>query len=278
MSTASLTLSSIRTADDTEMPYASHGPSTGPALVMLHGLSDSWRSFEPVFDVLAPDVRAIAVSLRGHGDAGRPEAGYELGSLAADVVSLLERLELDAVVLVGHSLGAAVALLVARQSPDRLQALVLIGAFATPADHPLVAELVGAVAELADPVDRAFIEEFQAGTVYGDVPEAYMAQVVAESAKVPAHVWRGATDGFMAADHLGAARAIAVPTTLIWGDHDAYVPRAEQDRFLATFPSARLEVYEDTGHAVHWEQPTRVVTDLLAILGGCSTTRSSTAG
>jgi len=266
MSTASLTLSSIHTADGTDIPYAAAGPSTGPAIVMLHGLSDSWRSFEPVFDVLPPDVRAIAISLRGHGDADTPTTGYELTSLAADVVSLLEQLELDDVVLVGHSLGAAVALQVACQAPDRLQALVLIGAFATPADHPLVAELVAAVAELADPVDLAFIEEFQAGTVYGEVPEAYMRQVVAESAKVPTHVWRGATGGFLAADHLGAAAGIAVPTTLIWGDRDAYVPRAEQNRFLAVLPSARLEVYEDTGHAVHWEQPARVGADLVAVL------------
>jgi len=266
MSTTSPTLSSIRTADGTVVPYAATGPSTGPAIVMLHGLTDSWRSFEPVFEALPADARAVAVTLRGHGDAGQPAAGYELTSLAADVVSLFEQLELEAVVLVGHSLGAGVALQVARQSPDRLHALVLIGAFATPADNPLVAELAAAVAELEDPVDRAFIEEFQAGTVYGDVPEAYMIQVVAESAKVPAHVWQGATEGFIAADHLGAAAGIAVPTTLIWGDRDAYVPRADQDGFLAALPSGRLEVYEDTGHAVHWEQPARVVTDLLAVL------------
>jgi non-heme chloroperoxidase len=266
MSTPSLTLSSIRSADGTDIPYAAAGPSAGPAIVMLHGLSDSWRSFEPVFDVLPPDVRAVAVSLRGHGDAGAPSTGYELTSLAADVVSLLEQLELDDVVLVGHSLGAAVALQVARQAPNRLHTLVLIGAFARPADLPLVAELVAAVAELADPVDRAFIEEFQAGTVYGDVPEAFMVEVVAESARVPARAWQGALDGFMAADHLGAAAGTAVPTILIWGDRDAYVPRAEQDRFLAALPSARLEVYEDTGHAVHWEQPARVVADLLTLL------------
>ena len=266
MSTTSLTLSSIRTPDGTDIPYATAGPSTSPAIVMLHGLSDSWRSFEPVLDVLPPDVRAVAVSLRGHGDAGAPSTGYELTSLAADVVSLFDELELVDVVLVGHSLGAAVALQVARQATDRLQALVLVGAFATPADHPLVAELVAAVAELADPVDQAFIEEFQAGTVCGDVPEPFMVQVVAESAKVPARAWRGALDGFMAADHLGAAAGITVPTMLIWGDRDTYVPRLEQDRLLATLPFARLEVYEDTGHAVHWEQPARVVADLLGIV------------
>jgi non-heme chloroperoxidase len=158
-----------------------------------------------------------------------------------------------------------VALQVARPSAARLHALVLIGAFATPADNPLVAELAAAVAELKDPVDRAFIEEFQAGTVYRDVPEPFMIQVVAESTKLAAHVWRGATDGFVAADHLGAAAAVAVPTTLMWGDRDAYVPRTDQDQLLAALPAGRLEVYEDTGHAVQWEQPARVVTDLLAV-------------
>jgi pimeloyl-ACP methyl ester carboxylesterase len=206
------------------------------------------------------------VTLRGHGDASRPVRGYELRSLGADVVSVLDQLGLDDVVLVGHSLGAGVALQVAGLSPDRLQALVLVGAFATPADNPLVAELATVVAALEDPVDHAFIAEFQEGTVHRAVAPDFMAQVVAESVKVPAHVWRGATDGFITADHLGAAAAVTVPTTLVWGDRDQYVPRSDQDRFLAALASGRLLVYEDTGHAVHWEQPARFTADLLGIL------------
>ena len=264
--TASLTVSSIRTADGTDMAYAATGPSTRPAVVMLHGLSDSWRSFEPVFAALPGDVRAVAVSLRGHGDSGHPARGYDLTSLADDVVHLLHRLGLDDVVLVGHSLGAGVALQVARRCPPRLRALILVGGFATPADNPLVAELAEAVGALEDPVDRAFIEEFQDGTVYGDVARPFMIQVVAESTKVPARAWKGALDGFVAADHLAAAAAVTVPTTLVWGDQDAYVPRADQDQLLAALRSGRLEVYEATGHAVHWEQPDRFVADVLRLL------------
>jgi len=89
---------------------------------------------------------------------------------------------------------------------------------------------------------------------------------VAESAKVPVRAWKGALDGFIAADHLGAAAAVTVPTTLVWGDQDAYVPRADQDHLLAALRTGHVEIYEGTGHAVHWEQPERFGADVVRVL------------
>ena len=51
------------------------GGRGGVPVVMLHGVTDSWRSFEPVLPHLPDDIRAIAVTLRGHGDAPKPESG-----------------------------------------------------------------------------------------------------------------------------------------------------------------------------------------------------------
>jgi pimeloyl-ACP methyl ester carboxylesterase len=62
---------------------------------------------------------------------------------------------------------------------------------------------------------------------------------------------------------------IAAPTLLLWGDHDALFTRDDQDRLLEVLPSARLTVYEDTGHCPNWERPERVAADVAKlVLGG----------
>jgi non-heme chloroperoxidase len=59
-----------------ELPYVEQGNPSGVPVVMLHGVTDSWRSFEPVLPRLPDDIRAVAVTQRGHGDAPKPESGY----------------------------------------------------------------------------------------------------------------------------------------------------------------------------------------------------------
>ena len=62
-----------------------------------------------------------------------------------------------------------------------------------------------------------------------------------------------------------------MPVLLIWGDRDSFVPRRDQHALQAGFPDARLEVYAEVGHAVHWEDPARVAADVLTFLGLAAT-------
>ena len=266
--TTTITLADTRLADGTRLPYAFVGQGQATPLVFLHGYTDSWRSFEPVIERLDPEVRAFALTQRGHGDADRPAHGYEMADLADDVVGFLDRIGVDRAVVVGHSLGAWVAARVAVAHPERVAGLVLIGGFANLADNPAVAELAGVIESLDDPVDRGFITEFQHSTVAQPVPAAFMDQAIAESAKLPAHVWRAVATGFLEADHLTGLSTISAPTLLIWGDRDAFVPRSDQDVLLESIPGAELVVYPGTGHAVQWEQPGRVVRELARFVAG----------
>lgn len=63
------------------------GDPAGTPLVFLHGVTDSWRSFEPVLPHLPDSIRTVAVSQRGHGDSGRPAGGYDPSDFAADVAA-----------------------------------------------------------------------------------------------------------------------------------------------------------------------------------------------
>jgi pimeloyl-ACP methyl ester carboxylesterase len=120
-----------------------------------------------------------------------------------------------------------------------------------------------AVAPLTDPIDPAFVREFQESTLAQPVPPAYLDAVVQESLKVPARVWRAAFTGFFEDEFTGELGTITVPTLVIWGTRDSFCSRADQDALLAGIAGSRLVVYENAGHALHWEEPERFAADLV---------------
>jgi len=94
-------------------------------MVMLHGVTNWWRSFEGVMPVLGARWTVTAVDLRGHGHSSRVDDGYRWSEFAKDAVAFLqERLEEPAIV-VGHSMGANVAMEVAARAPELVKALIL---------------------------------------------------------------------------------------------------------------------------------------------------------
>jgi pimeloyl-ACP methyl ester carboxylesterase len=95
-------------------------------VVCLHGITAHHRAFNAVARYLGPSRGLVGVDLRGRGDSDKPESGYGLRVHAADVVRVLDHLGLENVVLVGHSMGAFVALKTALTFPERVRALVLL--------------------------------------------------------------------------------------------------------------------------------------------------------
>src|SRR5688572_3701072 len=246
-----------------ELPYVEQGDATGVPVVMLHGVTDSWRSFEHVLPYLPDDVRAIAVTQRGHGDAPKPESGYRIEDLAGDVIDLLDELGIERAVLVGHSMGSWVTQRVAIDHPERVTGAVLAGSFGgRPGDAPEMQAFAAEMASVRDPITDQVARDFQDSTVASPLPAGQMDEFVSESLKVPARVWNQTFTGFLEVDHVDGLTRLAAPALLIWGERDAFIPRAVQDELLETLPDARLEVYENVGHAVHWERPERFARDV----------------
>lgn len=237
----------------------------GEPLVMVHGYSDSWRSYQPLMRELPPSMRLVAFSLRGHGDSSKPAGAYGTEVMARDVTRVMDHLGISRAVIVGHSMGSLVAQRLAQDHAGRVSRLVLIGAFATLKGNPGAEGLWrDAVSAMTDPVPPAFAREFQSSCLARPVPEEFLAEVVAESLKLPAHVWRSALEAVMNEDRRNLLGRIAAPTTILWGDHDAFCARAEQEQLARSIAGARLVVYEGTGHAPHWEEPARAAADLVA--------------
>ena len=83
------------------LEYAERGSANGIPVIFLHGVTDSWRSFEPLFAHLPPSVRAIAITQRGHGRSSKPEMGYTYRDMAGDVRAFMDALDVPAAVIVG---------------------------------------------------------------------------------------------------------------------------------------------------------------------------------
>ncbi len=246
--------------------YAAQGDPAGVPVVLLHGMTDSHPSYAPMAAHLPDHLRVYALTTRGHGDSDKPEHGYGLDEQAADVAAFLDAVGHEAAVIVGHSMGSYVAQQFAVDHPERTIALVLMGTFRAIAGDPGLEEFRADVEHLDDPVPEELVREFQESTIAQPLAPGQLEQVIAESRKVPAHVWRAALDGLLDADAPTDTGLITAPTRILWGDRDAYCPRGEQLLLAAAIPGAELIVYEGTGHALHWEQPARAAADVAALI------------
>lgn len=247
------------------LQYAEQGSPSAPALILLHGFTDSWFSYSRVMAALAARHHVIALSQRGHGDSSRPTDGYAMVDLAADVVGLMDARSLARATVIGHSMGSIVATELALAAPERLDALVLMGAN-TSWNTPEIVAFQQEVAALADPVPAAFVREFQGSTAFEPLPDAFMERVVAESLKLPARVWRAALAGHIAADYVERLGAIRMPTLVLGGAEDAYCPADKQRELAARLGNAELKLYPRVGHCPHWERPDAFVEDVEAFL------------
>jgi pimeloyl-ACP methyl ester carboxylesterase len=180
----------------------------------------------------------------------------------------MDAIGLERAMIAGHSMGSIVAQRFAIDYPERTLGLVLLGAFATTADHPTWVGLWQDAAGLEDPVDVGFVAEFQQSTLAQPVSPDFFEIVVAESLKVPARVWRAIIEDFLGADHRTRLASIQAPALIVWGDRDTYCPRADQDALVAAIADARLVVNPGAGHALHWEEPELFAADLATFTRG----------
>jgi non-heme chloroperoxidase len=260
-------VNSVELTNGVRLPYVEQGDPRGVPVLLLHGITDSWHSFERVLPHLPHSIRAFALSQRGHGDADRPTTGYSPQDFAADLAAFMQALDLGPAVIAGHSMGASIAQRFAIDHPGRTLGLVLVGSLVTWRGHPDFVELWDSVVStLTDPIDPGFVREFQESTLAQPVPPEFLETVVRESLKLPARVWRAVLlEGLLEADFSRELANIQAPTLIFWGDQDA-LTRNGQEALTAAIAGSRLVTYAGAGHGLHWEEPGRFAADLTAFV------------
>lgn len=211
------------------------GDPGAPVLVLLHGLGEGAVSWDGVAPVFAERFRVVALDLRGHGDSSWPGTySYEL--MCDDVVGVLDVLGLGEVVLVGHSMGGAVAHLVTQTRPDRVAALVVEDA---PPPYPR---------------EPRPLPERPAGPLPFDW--AVLVAVLTETDDPSMRWWPGLA-------------GVTAPTLVVAGGPTSTVPQERLLEVVAAIPECAL-VTVPVGHHVHVGDPAAFTA---AVLGWLDTDR-----
>jgi pimeloyl-ACP methyl ester carboxylesterase len=105
---------------------ASWREGTGPPVILIHGWLCDHQDMGPLSALIRADHDVVSLDLRGHGVSGTPASGFGLTDFAADVLAVIDQLQLGPALLVGHSLGAAISLDVAVMSPESVRGILIV--------------------------------------------------------------------------------------------------------------------------------------------------------
>ena len=239
----------------------------GPALVLVHGITECRRTWDPLLGALAQRHTVVAADLRGHGESGRG-AQYDLGTMAGDLHELVDALALEAPLLVGHSLGGAVVTAYAAAFPARAvvnvdQSLALSGFQA--GVRSLEPELRGDAAGFERAVAAVF--DRMAGHLAG--PERDRVEALRRpSQDVVLGVWSLLLDS-SAAEIDALIRSIATHVTVTYLSLHGLDPGADYATWLRRLiPGAVVEVWPEVGHYPHLVHPEQFLFRLQAFEAG----------
>ncbi len=244
--------------------------------MLLHGLSDWYRTWMPLAPGLAHDRRVLLPDLPGHGLSGRPDASYALHWYAQVMTRWLDAAGVEGVDLVGHSFGGGVAQMMLLLRPERVRRLVLVSAgglgreVSLPlrmASLPLVVEHLGQ--RFMGPGTRLALRATGGLSSRADRERLVEVNALDGSARALARTvrdiidWRGQHRSFF--QRAGELRALP-PMAVFWGDRDAVIPFAHAEALVRAVEGVRLTRFEGCGHYPHHEKPEGFVTALRAFL------------
>jgi pimeloyl-ACP methyl ester carboxylesterase len=252
---------------------------SGPAILLIHGITSSSANWEHVGPLLARKHTVLAPDLLGHGQSAKPRGDYSMGAFASGVRDLAVALDIGPATLVGHSLGGGVAMQFSYQFPERSERLALIASGGLGADlHRLLRAATLPGAELVLPL-LASERALAAGRLLGgalkrvgihlgtdslEIARGHASLGDAESRAAFLHALRASVDPggqrVLATDRLYLAREL--PLLILWGARDRVIPIEHGRRAHELVPDSRLEVFESAGHFPHLDEPERFVATL----------------
>jgi 4a-hydroxytetrahydrobiopterin dehydratase len=239
----------FRTGDGAEVRFVDRG-SGGLPLVFVHGWQADHTVWNDVIAALAPGMRTIAVDLRGSGESGDAPGPYNLDRYAADVRELLDGLAVRPAVVVGHSMGAKVALRLALDAPEAVAAVILIAPVATGAAGFTQKGVDFLRATAGDPVAT---RKWLSRAFAGEPPPGLLDRVCAIAAKTSRQAALESFESWSGVDLADASRTIAVPAIVMAPQHDD--PEMQHSKVATLLRNARYVVLPDCGHYAILERP-----------------------
>lgn len=249
----------VATLGGRRLAYRRTGPADARRLLYLHDAGGDTLAAPALVD-LARDHEVVVVELPGYGDSDPPGDLASPGAVADLLARLLDHLRWPDATVAGTSLGGWFGVELALSHPHRVAGLLLAGAagLQTPQDYLFALFADGRAAErteqlVADGLLRLLPpEERDLGALPGPLATAVVGPFVQALAAAAANSWHPARVNPLLQRRLAA---VACPTVVLWGEHDALIPLAHGRAFAAAIPGARLHVVGGGGHLLARDAP-----------------------
>ena len=251
--------------------YEQHGG--GPQTVIFaHGLLWSGQMFAQQVDVLQQRYRCITFDWRGQGQSEVTRAGYDMESLYADTLALIDALGIKACHFVGLSMGGFIGMRLAARRPDIVTSLILLGTSADPepaANIPkyrmlnLVGRWLGFGLVAAQVMPIMFGQKFLGDPTRSRLREEWRRRMLANHRIGITQATAGVITRRGIYDQLHLIRA---PTLILVGDQDVATPPAVAQRIHAQIPQSQMAIIPGAGHTSTVEEPEAVNAAILAFL------------
>jgi 2-(acetamidomethylene)succinate hydrolase len=252
----------------------------GTPVLFLHGLTGVAEVWGPTVEALGEHARCLAMDQRGHGHSPKPESGYEIGEFVRDVREIVEVMELAPLHLVGHSMGARVAMVFAARHPKLLRSVAIIdigpeawrenykqtvkGLDRLPLSYPdMETALNRGRARGGESIDAAST----AATSEAPAPEALRAIAEARMETLPDGTvrWLASREALKQSvvshrsrDFWTEWSRVQEPALFVRGGDSTEVRQAISDRMRATNPGVRFVQLEGVGHNIPLLAPGRL--------------------
>ncbi|GAA4400797.1 alpha/beta fold hydrolase [Fodinibacter luteus] len=255
-----------------EFSYTDSG--SGPALMFIHGLLGSQQQWAHLVDRLDDNHRVVVPDLFGHGESAKPIGDYSLGAHAATLRDLLDRLDIERVTLIGHSLGGGIAMVFSYLFPERVDRLVLVSS------GGLGREVSALLRSATLPGAEYVLPVIASGWMRDRLATAGRAlqKLGMQPGSDITQVWRGFTslgDADTRRAFLATTRAVIdpggqsvtahdylpevdpIPTLVVWGTRDRLIPAWHAASATSSIEGCRVELFQGAGHFPHLDDPDR---------------------
>jgi pimeloyl-ACP methyl ester carboxylesterase len=242
---------------------------SGPPLLFVHGLGGLWQNWLLNIPAFMGRFRVIAPDLPGFGRSEMPAGRISIQGLARVVDALCDGLEISGPIVVGNSMGGFIGAELALAFPTRVSKLVLISAAGISAENMWREPVMAVGRLLAVGAARTGVRQLPVAT-RPRLRRAALQLVIRypEKLSVPlaselvvgagSHGFVGGLDAVLGYSFRDRLPEIEVPTLIVWGRNDILIPVADAYEFERLIgSSARLEIFDDTGHLAMLERPSR---------------------
>lgn len=256
-----------------KLRYFTAGNTKRPTIIILHGLISEALDWLPNIQVLSQQFNVIALDLLGCGQSDKPLIDYRIDTFVNYLHGFVQTLDCDRFSLIGHSLGAIIAINFALTYPNKVNKLVNVSGgfgYALPDSEPQMLGFTPGSLKLLNPSTQAEVRKLLALALYDqEIAQAeetvnYVFAVASNSSHVNEKIVELFKQGKDTLD--GKLSALNHPTLILWGRQDNLTPVNLGDRFQVELPNSQLIVFDECAHNPYVEQFERFNTEVLRFL------------